>query len=60
MERGLHDWLAETVHLQRVARARVDKEVDLIVMGAQDWQKWRAHFGTVQHAVDTEGLRLAG
>ncbi len=60
VERGLRDWLAETVRLRRVVRAGTDKEVDLIVMGADDWHKWRKHEGTVQHAVATEGIRLAG
>ena len=60
VERGLRDWLAETVRLRRVVRAGIDKEVDLIVMGAEDWHKWRKHQGTVQHAVATEGVRIGG
>jgi predicted nucleotidyltransferase len=60
VERGLRDWLTETVRLRRVVRAGLDKEVDLIVMGARDWQKWRKHEGTVQHAAATEGVRLGG
>jgi uncharacterized protein len=60
VERGLRDWLGETVRLRRVARAWTDKEVDLVVMGTRDWNKWRRHFGTVQHAAATEGIRLVG
>jgi predicted nucleotidyltransferase len=60
VERGLRDWLAESVRLRRVVDAELDKEVDLIVMGADDWRAWRRHRGTVQHVVATEGIRLAG
>ena len=60
VEDGLFDWLTETVRLRRIVRAELDKEVDLVVMGAKDWRKWRRHKGTVQHAADTEGIRLAG
>lgn len=60
VERGLRDWLSETVRLKRVVRAGTDKEVDLVVMGTGDWMKWRGHFGTVQHAAATEGIRLVG
>jgi predicted nucleotidyltransferase len=60
VERGLGDWLAETVRLGRIVRAHLDKEVDLVVMGAVDWRKWRHHQGTIQHAAATEGVRLAG
>ncbi len=60
VEKGLHDWLAETVRLRRILRAELHKEFDLIVVGSEDFQKWRHHEGTVQHAVAREGIRLAG
>ncbi len=60
VERGLHDWVAETVRLQRIVRDATDREVDLVVMGLDDWNAWKGHFGTVQHVVATEGIRLAG
>ena len=51
-ERAVGDWLAETVRLGRIVRAHLDKEVDLVVMGAVDWRKWRHHQGTIQHAAE--------
>ncbi len=60
VERGLRDWLAETVKLRRIVRSGINKEVDLVVMGVEDWERWRKHAGTVQHAAATEGFRLAG
>ena len=60
VESGLLDWLTETVRLQRVVRAKTDREVDLVVMGTKDWKRWRRHFGTIQHAAATEGIRLVG
>jgi predicted nucleotidyltransferase len=60
VEQGLSDWVMETVRLRRVARAHIDKEVDLVVMGASEFRKWRGTAGTVQHVVATEGIRLAG
>jgi predicted nucleotidyltransferase len=60
VEKGLHDWLSESVRLRDVVRAWTEKEVDLVVMGSKDWRQWRRHFGTVQHAAATEGVRLGG
>jgi predicted nucleotidyltransferase len=60
VRRGLRDWVGETVKLRRMARAHIDKEIDLVVIGAGDFRKWRGSYGTVQHAAATEGVRLAG
>ena len=60
VEHGLSDWVMETVRWRRVARAHIDKEIDLVVMGASEFRKWRSTAGTVQHVVATEGIRLAG
>lgn len=60
VERGLRDWVGETVRLRRIARAHLDKDVDVIVVGTADFRKWRGTYGTVQHTAATEGIRLAG
>jgi predicted nucleotidyltransferase len=60
VENGLGDWVGETVRLRRVARAFLDKEIDIVVVGDADFRKWRGTYGTVQHVASREGIRIAG
>ena len=60
IEEGLRDWAMESVRLRRLVRrsALVRKSVDLVVMSRADYQKWRGHYGTVQHEAEREGISL--
>lgn len=61
VEDGLHDWAAESVRLRRLLRRSpqlLRKPVDLVVMSRADYQKWRGHYGTVQHEAEREGIPL--
>ena len=60
VEDGLRDWAAESVRIRRLIRRSplLRKPVDLVVMSRADYRKWRAHFGTVQHEAEREGIPL--
>lgn len=49
-------WLQETMLIRR--RLNFTKEIDLIVMGRSDFDAWKHEYGTVQHEVFREGVRL--
>jgi Nucleotidyltransferase domain. len=52
----VNDWLAETADLRR--RMPFDKNLDLIVIDKDSFDQWRNEYGTVQHEVSREGVRL--
>jgi len=49
-------WLLETMLIRE--RLHFDKEIDLIVMGRSDFDEWKHEYGTVQHEVFREGVRI--
>lgn len=48
--------LRETSLLRR--RLSFDKNVDLIVVDQENFERWKHSFGTVQHEIYREGVRL--
>ena len=50
------DWLAEVAELQRAMG--FNKDVDLMVMDDGLFEEWKDAYGTIQHAVSQEGVRL--
>ena len=51
------DWLGEVADLQDAMD--FDKDVDLMVLDDALFDEWKDAYGTVQHAVAQEGVRLA-
>jgi predicted nucleotidyltransferase len=51
------DWLGEVAELQDAMD--FDKDVDLVVLDDALFDEWKDAYGTVQHAVAQEGVRLA-
>jgi predicted nucleotidyltransferase len=49
-------WMKETSAIRR--RLTIDKSVDLIVMDQVTYDTWKNEYGTVQHEVSREGVRL--
>jgi predicted nucleotidyltransferase len=49
-------WLRETSAIRRLLN--FGKPVDLIVMDQDTYETWRTEYGTVQHEVAREGIRL--
>ena len=50
------NWLAEVAELQ--SAMGFNKDVDLMVMDDGLFDEWKDAYGTVQHAVSQEGVRL--
>lgn len=50
------NWLSEVAELQRAMG--FNKDVDLMVMDDGLFDEWKEAYGTVQHAVSQEGVRL--
>jgi predicted nucleotidyltransferase len=51
------DWLGEVAELQEAMD--FNKDVDLVVLDDALFDEWKDAYGTVQHAVAQEGVRLA-
>jgi predicted nucleotidyltransferase len=52
----VENWLAETAALRR--RMRFGKSLDLVVEDAASFARWKREYGTIQHEVAREGIRL--
>ena len=50
------NWLSEVAELQRAMGFK--KDVDLMVMDDGLFEEWKDAYGTIQHAVSQEGVRL--
>ena len=48
--------LRETAELRR--KITFDKPVDLILVDAESFERWKGEYGSVQHEVASEGVRL--
>jgi len=55
-KRPVEDWLTETAALRRLMR--FGKCLDLIVEDEASFARWRNEYGTIQHEVSREGVRL--
>ena len=49
-------WLKETSEIRR--RLSFDKPIDLIVMDEATYRAWKNEYGSLQHEVSKEGVRL--
>lgn len=50
------NWLTETAALRR--RMRFGKSLDLVVEDEVSFARWKDEYGTIQHEVAREGVRL--
>jgi predicted nucleotidyltransferase len=55
-KRLVENWLTETAALRRLMR--FGKSLDLVVEDEASFAKWKSEYGTIQHEVSKEGLRL--
>jgi predicted nucleotidyltransferase len=52
----VQNWLTETAALRRLMR--FGKSLDLVVEDEASFAKWKSEYGTIQHEVSREGVRL--
>lgn len=50
------DWMSEVVSLRR--SMRFEKKFDLVVIDQAAFDAWKGEYGTIQHEVAKQGLRL--
>jgi predicted nucleotidyltransferase len=50
------NWLSQTAALRR--RMRCEKSLDLVVDDEASFARWKREYGTIQHEVAREGIRL--
>ena len=55
-KKPIKDWLAETAALRCLMR--FGKPVDLVVEDEASFAKWRNEYGTIQHEVSRQGVRI--
>ena len=55
-KKPVENWLTETAALRR--RMRFGKSLDLVVEDEASFAQWKGEYGTIQHEVSREGLRL--
>ena len=55
-KKPVENWLMETAALRRLMR--FDKSLDLVVEDEASFAKWKGEYGTIQHEVAREGVRL--
>jgi predicted nucleotidyltransferase len=52
----VENWLAETAALRRLMR--FGKSLDLVVEDEASFARWKNEYGTIQHEVARDGVRL--
>ena len=52
----VENWLTETAALRRLMR--FGKSLDLVVEDEASFARWKNEYGTIQHEVSREGVRL--
>jgi len=55
-KKPVENWLTETAALRR--RMRFVKSLDLVVEDEASFARWKGEYGTIQHEVSREGVRL--
>jgi uncharacterized protein len=55
-KKPVENWLAETAALRRLMR--FGRSLDLVVEDEASFARWKSEYGTIQHEVAREGVRL--
>jgi len=55
-KKPVENWLTETAALRRLMR--FGRSLDLIVEDETSFARWKSEYGTIQHEVAREGIRL--